>query len=364
MEGRSLRRFGALHVLSTPEGLTIQGARARLDAIVDAHARVHTPLVPPVLERGERDGSAYVRFACDAVTDLRALIEAFPRTGQKVPYAAAIAFNELMMDTLEAAHRADDGPLCVGALSFDDVLIGPRGTLWLFGFGHDDADRSREGICQAPEVLLGATPTPASDVYVLHQMLRRLLPYVSLLPSMIAAVAGENAELREAMVRLSDDALASDPARRPPSVAALRERYRAIRAIAGDAMPAPDFEGFGALLRELVRDVVAVPEVLVVDLGRRCLDLPDGRTLDLARRRASWAILAHLVDAHARAPGEAVTLDALLEAAWPGERILPDAARARVYVAVSALRKMGLRAFIVKRDDGYALRVDVQVRTS
>ena len=54
-------------------------------------------------------------------------------------------------------------------------------------------------------------------------------------------------------------------------------------------------------------------------------------------------------------------LDDLLEAGWPGERVLPEAAANRVYVAVATMRKLGLRDVLLSRDDGYLLTTDIDV---
>jgi hypothetical protein len=65
-------------------------------------------------------------------------------------------------------------------------------------------------------------------------------------------------------------------------------------------------------------------------------------------------VLAALVAA--RKGGEPLVRgDALLAAGWPGERILPDAATNRLYVAIATLRKLGLRDVLVRFDEGYRL---------
>jgi hypothetical protein len=55
-------------------------------------------------------------------------------------------------------------------------------------------------------------------------------------------------------------------------------------------------------------------------------------------------------------------LDALLQAGWPGERVVPSAGANRVYVALTTLRKLGLRHFLLSRDDGYLLDPALPVR--
>ena len=82
---------------------------------------------------------------------------------------------------------------------------------------------------------------------------------------------------------------------------------------------------------------------------------PEGERQDLRRRRALRLILARLVDNHRDDPGAGLPLDALLEAGWPGERMVPSAGANRVYVALTTLRKLGLRKYLLSQDDGYLL---------
>jgi predicted ATPase len=77
-----------------------------------------------------------------------------------------------------------------------------------------------------------------------------------------------------------------------------------------------------------------------------------------APRRILLALAAHWLDA-AAAP---VTAARLIEAAWPGERIQPRAARNRLHVALTTLRKLGLRELLKASGDGYALAEHVVVR--
>jgi hypothetical protein len=66
-------------------------------------------------------------------------------------------------------------------------------------------------------------------------------------------------------------------------------------------------------------------------------------------------VLLCLVEAHRDAPGRRLPPDVLLEAGWPGERPLREAGLNRVYVAVSMLRKLGLRGALERDDAGYRI---------
>jgi len=66
-------------------------------------------------------------------------------------------------------------------------------------------------------------------------------------------------------------------------------------------------------------------------------------------------LLQKLVDHQRDAPGRGLSLTALREAGWPGERMLPDAASNRIYVAMTQLRKLGLKGWLKRSGEGYFL---------
>ncbi|MCB9649884.1 MAG: AAA family ATPase [Deltaproteobacteria bacterium] len=83
---------------------------------------------------------------------------------------------------------------------------------------------------------------------------------------------------------------------------------------------------------------------------------PAGRPrVSLARRPPLRRVLARLIRQHLEAPGRGLDWEALLEAGWPGERVMPGAGARRVYVAIATLRKMGLGSGISRADEGYTL---------
>ncbi len=92
-----------------------------------------------------------------------------------------------------------------------------------------------------------------------------------------------------------------------------------------------------------------------------------GESVDLTRRRSLRGVLHALVEQHRHARGQPISLDAVLEAGWPGERMSPESGARRVYVTINRLRKLGLEELLVTTGDGYMLepRVDlVWVRPS
>ena len=113
-----------------------------------------------------------------------------------------------------------------------------------------------------------------------------------------------------------------------------------------DPPPAPTFDG---------------DAVLAVFPARRSIVTPEGTPMDLERHPALWRLVECFVDAHERSPGQSVAVDQLVAAGWPDERVRSDAGARRVYTALSTLRRRGLRAWIVKREDGYALASHLRV---
>lgn len=75
----------------------------------------------------------------------------------------------------------------------------------------------------------------------------------------------------------------------------------------------------------------------------------------LGRRKAARKILAALALARQDSPGEVVEPEALIEAGWPGERILPQSARQRLHSTIYDLRSLGLDEVLQNKGDGYAL---------
>jgi hypothetical protein len=88
----------------------------------------------------------------------------------------------------------------------------------------------------------------------------------------------------------------------------------------------------------------------------RSPDAPE--QVSLTRRKAVRGVLRALVAARLARPGIPVSVEALVAAGWPGEKILPAAGAERVYAAIATLRRLGLRGFIAQQADGYLLRAD------
>jgi hypothetical protein len=103
---------------------------------------------------------------------------------------------------------------------------------------------------------------------------------------------------------------------------------------------------------------------LVIGDDARWFRLARQREVSLDRRAALRRILAELARRRVESPGRALSLDGVLEAGWPGERVSTEAGAARVYNAIQRLRRLGLESVLRTRDDGYLLDSETSTRAS
>lgn len=98
-------------------------------------------------------------------------------------------------------------------------------------------------------------------------------------------------------------------------------------------------------------------------VGRPSLRVaPDGDALAIdasepqpVRSAAARRILLALARGAVDDPGRPIPGATLIQAGWPGESILKDAALNRLYVALHQLRRAGLSTVLVTRQDGYLI---------
>ena len=103
-------------------------------------------------------------------------------------------------------------------------------------------------------------------------------------------------------------------------------------------------------------------DALVVSGSGEWFKPSGGERVDLKNRRSLRLVLRALIRHRFDHPGETLTTHALFEAGWPGERAQPQAATSRVYVALSTLRKLGLRDVVVKKESGYLIDEGIDLR--
>jgi predicted ATPase len=80
-----------------------------------------------------------------------------------------------------------------------------------------------------------------------------------------------------------------------------------------------------------------------------------GERVSLGKFRSLALLLACLAIARDRMPGRAISVDDLLAAGWPNERVKASAGANRVHVALAKLRRLGLRDALRREADGYLL---------
>jgi hypothetical protein len=68
-----------------------------------------------------------------------------------------------------------------------------------------------------------------------------------------------------------------------------------------------------------------------------------------------------LANARVTSPGRPVPWSELVAHGWPGEKILQDAARNRLYMMISRIREVGVGRALRAEGDGYLLGPEVRV---
>lgn len=95
---------------------------------------------------------------------------------------------------------------------------------------------------------------------------------------------------------------------------------------------------------------------LVIRRDAAAFRLPNAdRDIDLVRRQPLRRLMLALAERRVGAPGDGLALDELLAAGWPGEQVGHEAAVNRVHVALTTLRKLGLRGLLLSGERGYLL---------
>ncbi len=96
-------------------------------------------------------------------------------------------------------------------------------------------------------------------------------------------------------------------------------------------------------------------DALVVGEAGRWFRMPGEQVVSLERRRPLALLLDRLVASRLEDTLAALPWDVLQEAGWPGERIMAEAGAHRVRVAISTLRKLGLKDALETTPEGYRL---------
>jgi eukaryotic-like serine/threonine-protein kinase len=222
-----------------------------------AVAKLSHPNIVTVIDRGDDDGRQYIVFEYVEGENLKELIL---RTG-RLPVRQALELALAVADGLAFAH---DRGLVHRDVKPQNVLLNGEGEVKVTDFGIARSLRVEHGVTQtgtvlgtgeylAPEQASGKQVSPATDVYSLGVVLWELLagdvPFVG---ENFVAIALRHVNeppplLRERRPDVSprleaavDRALAKDPARRFPSMAAFATELRAcLSEVERDAVPPP-----------------------------------------------------------------------------------------------------------------------------
>jgi predicted ATPase/Tfp pilus assembly protein PilF len=115
-------------------------------------------------------------------------------------------------------------------------------------------------------------------------------------------------------------------------------------------------------LAETLRE--APEEALVVGPEGTWFRAPGGVSQSLGSHGPVRRILLALASLPAREAESGLAVEALREIGWPGEKMQPEAAANRVHVALAELRRRGLKRFILRRANGYALSETLPIHRS
>jgi serine/threonine-protein kinase len=231
-----------------------------------AVARLSHPNIVTVIDRGADGGRQYIVFEHIEGENLKELVL---RTG-RLPVRRALELALAVADGLSFAH---DHGLVHRDVKPQNVLLSREGEVKVTDFGIARSLHVDHGVTQtgtvlgtgeylAPEQASGKQVSPATDVYSLGVVLWELLagdaPFVgeNFVAVALRHVNEPAPSLRERRPDVSarleaavDRALAKDPGRRFPSMAAFAQELRACLAEAEGDMPPPPLEDDVAVTR-------------------------------------------------------------------------------------------------------------------
>lgn len=265
-------------------------------------------------------------------TDARACFEEALTICEDSGFGAGLACVTGNLGWLELANgRADRAALRFRQSITQARQVGYHFAEALYSASLGALEANRERVEEAAVAFHGASAAAAScPSPSLHLTLTVLRGTLDLARARYAAVAGDPAraahELAQAHARLAR----GRENRRPDGD--LRNAIRALERGIGDRVPQPPSS---QVLRLIHAEHTAVLGAVRVPL---------------ARHRSLWRMLCCL--ARAIHP---VSVEGLFAAGWPGERIGRRAARNRVHVGLSTLRKLGLSGILASSDEGYHL---------
>lgn len=174
-----------------------------------------------------------------------------------------------------------------------------------------------------------------------------------------AAGAERLAEAAEGCLGFLDVASAQEAASRGDHDAVAAHRQRILQRVAALMSGRPAMEA--VLVARLVQRSLESPRprleprTLEVDGLGAWFAVGGGPRVACAKRPTMKRMLLALVKKHVTRPGDAIDKAGLLDAGWPGERMLERAAQRRLEVMISRMRELGLRDVLETTDGGYRI---------
>lgn len=337
--------------------VTITGPPSLRADILRRHTLVQHPAVPSATESGEL-------LVLDVHSDLT-LRDVFARCRDdktlRFTYTIGASIGRTVALALAALHEQADEAL--GAFDWQNVLVTRDGELAVILNASNNADT------RAPEVSLGEKPTPASDVFAVWKSLQPLFAIVDAPAALRGAVLGEEGAASAAyLAQFAEVQAKASASRRGARYQDVPTALAAWRVLWDELGIGPDDGARKAFLLNVMGRSATTPittkrePTLVVGTDTRWVTTPTGKSLDLRRRAACRRIVDHLCALSERGEAAPVDTETLIAIGWPGEKIMEDAAKNRLYVTLSRLRALGFDEVLEHIDGGYRILTAVRVR--
>jgi hypothetical protein len=357
-------------VIVPAQGFANASTAQCLERLAGAHrALSDVPGILPLHEHGEAAGQPFVALGCDAVADGEWLVARAGELGAKLEHRDGLAVIDRLSGALAAAHERG---FCLGSLAWSNVVLDAGGALHWVGFGHNICTLDEElrsagapATFVAPEVAAGGAVSAAGDVHAFFQLQQALLPYVEL-PEAVRRAFGGGVDPRDLDQRFLAELLQFLASRVLLAPAGQRATLRETREWAARERAHFRLQLDEAATRAALRALIASEDepgalspaepsqTWTFAQDGAWLRTPGGERFSLSSRPSRRLLLA-LLKLRQERSGAWLDHDALLAAGWPSEHPLPEAGLNRIYVALSGLRKAGLRALLQHGEEGYRL---------
>ncbi len=266
----------------------------------------------------------------EAREEYAAALDEFSQSGQRLYEGHLRGYSAALEHEQHALEAAIDG--------YEEAIailhtVGDRRLEGIFSAAAGAAEAQRERVLRAEEHFARA-----------HELLASVED-----PGLLAAL-----ELHRGQLLIAESRIAG---RRGETAKANEQRALAFALIARLTATTVTSDDARFALRLLEGELSSM--TLTYDRASRTVRPPGGEVVDLSSRVPLAGIVQALVEKRLSAPGQPLDTAALLAAGWPGEKVRADAATNRVKVALSTLRKLGLRDVILHRGDGHVIDPNV-----